>query len=200
MFCTQCRTELPEESQYCSKCGATQSASHASVKPRSVSVRRGFLAVVVVGLVIILLFAVARITAPNQTNDAALLKHMASVGAQPRQAVIANTAITVKQLSYSYYKFDVPFNSTNVWIDGHFQASGGAGNDIEVYLLDQDGFVNWQNNHAVTTYFNSGRLTEGKISATLPSQGATYYLIFNNRFSLLSPKAIQLSAMLHYTN
>jgi hypothetical protein len=37
------------------------------------------------------------------------------------------------------------------------------------------------------------------ISATLPNQAATYYLVFDNRFSLLTPKAITANVTLAYT-
>ena len=88
---------------------------------------------------------------------------------------------------------------TNVWVDGNFSASGGSGNDIEVYLFDQDAFVNWQNNRPARACYNSGRSTQGKIYAGLPPLAGTYFLIFNNNFSLITPKVVQASATLHYT-
>lgn len=202
MFCTQCRTELPEGSQFCSKCGATQSAqSYGSVfKVRRSSGRRLFRAIALVGLGIIVFLVIARsLVRTNQTNSAnAFLKQMASIAAQPHEQNIADQAITVKADGYAYYKFIVPSDATNVSVDGHFSASGGFGNDIEVYLLDEDGFANWQNRHPVTPYYNSGRLTQGQIHASLSVSGS-YYLVFNNNFSLITPKAVQVLATLHYT-
>lgn len=201
MFCTQCRTELPEGSQFCSKCGATQSAQSNSVdfKARRSARRRLFTAIALVGLGIILLVAIARsLVRTNQTNNA-FIRQMASIGAQPHEQNIADEAITVKADGYAYYKFVVPSDSTNVWVDGHFTASGGFGNDIEVYLFDEDGFANWQNRHSANSYYNSGRLTQGEIHARLAVAGS-YYLVFNNNFSLITPKAVQVSATLHYSN
>jgi hypothetical protein len=201
MFCTQCRTELPEGCQFCSKCGIAQSAHSNSVafKTGRAAGRRSFTAIVIVGLGIILLLVIARsLVHTNQTNNA-FVKRMASIGAQPHEQNIADQAITVKADGYAYYKFVVPSTATNAWVDGHFSASGGFGNDIEVYLLDEDGFANWQNDHQVTPYYNSGRLTEGQIHASLPVAG-WYYLVFNNNFSLITPKAVQVVATLHYTN
>ena len=201
MFCTQCRTELPEGSEFCSKCGTAQAVQSSSVafKARRPAVRRLLTAIVLVGLGIILLLVLARsLVRTNQTNNA-FVRQMASIGAQPHEQNIADQAITVKADGYAYYKFVVPSDAQHVWVDGHFSANGGFGNDIEVYLLDEDGFANWQNRHAVTPYYNSGRLTQGQIHANLALSGS-YYLIFNNKFSLITPKVVQVLATLHCTN
>jgi hypothetical protein len=119
---------------------------------------------------------------------------------QERSLTITSTAFTVKAGSSEYFAFSVPANTTNVFVDGHFTASGGAGNDIEVYILNSDEWVNFQNHHQTPTFYNSQRATQNSISATLPSGAGTYYLVFNNGFSLLTPKAVEASAVLHYTN
>lgn len=118
---------------------------------------------------------------------------------QVRSVPITDTALTVSAVSYSWIMFSVPPDSTMVAVNGHFAATGGSGNDIQVYVLTEDGFVNFKNNHEAQSYYNSGRETEGTISATLPNQSATYYLVFDNRFSLLTPKAVTANATLTYT-
>ena len=47
--------------------------------------------------------------------------------------------------------------------------------------------------------FNSGKVTQNTINALLPGPG-TYYLVCNNRFGLLAPKAVEINAILHYVN
>jgi hypothetical protein len=81
---------------------------------------------------------------------------------------------------------------------GNFTASGGTGNDIDVYVLPQDDFVNWQNRHASRSYYNSGKVTVGNLNVNLPSDAGTYYLVFDNRFSLLSEKNVRVNATLSY--
>jgi hypothetical protein len=81
---------------------------------------------------------------------------------------------------------------------GRFQARGGPGNDIEAYILDYDGFVNWSNNHSAPAYYNSGRLTVGTIK-TLLSAG-TYYLVFNNRYSPVDAKTVEVSVEMKTDN
>jgi hypothetical protein len=119
--------------------------------------------------------------------------------AQPRVMTLVDTAFTLNALQGMHWNFNIPANATDVRVEGTFNASGGARNDIEVYVLNDDEFVNWQNNHSVSTLYNSGRMTQGTLNAALPPSAGTYHLVFNNKFSLLSPKAVRASIRLHYT-
>ena len=83
-------------------------------------------------------------------------------------------------------------------MQGHFTATGGSGNDIEVYLLNQDEYTNWENHHQTPTYYNSGKVTTGEANVVLPSDAGTYYLVFNNKFSLVSPKAVDENFTMTY--
>jgi len=56
------------------------------------------------------------------------------------------------------------------------------------FLFSTSTFENWKNHHSATTYYNSGKVTVGTIDAQLGS--GTYFLVFDNTFSLLSNKAI----------
>ena len=99
---------------------------------------------------------------------------------------IVSEAFTIDAGSYSYFEFSVPRNGRTVV--GRFRASGGSGNDVEAFILDEDGFENFQNGHRVRTYYNSGRVTVGNINVFLDS--GNYYLVFNNKFSVVSNKAV----------
>jgi hypothetical protein len=106
---------------------------------------------------------------------------------QPYSTPIINQSIAVPPGKYVYFGFFVGEGGTRV--AGRFRAQGGGRNDIEVYILDQDGFENWNNNNNARTYYNSMRVTVGTIDVRLgPGQ---YYLVFNNQFSTFSNKLIQ---------
>jgi hypothetical protein len=117
----------------------------------------------------------------------------------PSTNTIINGALTVNATAYSWYQFAVPNGVTGVSVNGHFTASGGKGNDIIAYIMDEDGFVNFKNGHPANTYYNSGKITQGSVGATLPNTSGTYYLVFDNRYSLITPKAVQVNAVLTYT-
>jgi hypothetical protein len=117
---------------------------------------------------------------------------------QPHYVPITNGALTVNANSLAWYTFVVPPNASTVAINGHFTATGGMGNDIIAYITDEDGLANLKNGHDARVFYNSQKVTQSAISAALPNAPGTYYLVFDNRFSLITPKAVQVNATLSY--
>jgi predicted nucleic acid-binding Zn ribbon protein len=196
MFCPQCGKQLPDNSQFCSKCGrAIEKLLLPAARPRSKPSHTGRWI-----LLTVLVLAVGCVIFLNRTTQSS-----PPIPAAPpvvrilRTETIANTAITVGAGSFNDYRFVVPPTATQAYVDGHFSAAGGFGNDIQVFVVNQDSFVNFQNGHASDAYFNSGKVTQNTINALLPGPG-TYYLVCNNRFGLLAPKAVEINAILHYVN
>lgn len=195
MTCPHCKSEQSNDARFCSQCA----------QPLTVDSHKGgrsnylLWAVLVVGLLVIGFFVQNNLRNAQSQTDAlrASVARPQPRQPQPHEATIVNSAITVNAIAYSWYTFTVPTGATAIAVNGHFAATGGSGNDIESFLTDEDGFANLKNGHPAMTYFNSGRVTQTKIEATLPSPG-TYYLVFDNRFSLLTPKAVQVEATLNY--
>jgi hypothetical protein len=205
MYCPKCGAEQANDSQYCRSCGTSQSVSStsggaaAAVAPARVSTptatseaggrTQNQWAIWALGLLAFLVVCVII----QQTNQRSNSSHVAPQPPTPIQhnLTMPKGAFTIRQLSDSNYKFIVPAGAYDVTMKGHFSATGGARNDVEVYVLNEDEFVNWQNRHQVTTLYSSGRVTQDSINLTLPADAGTYYLVFSNRFSLFSPKAVE---------
>jgi hypothetical protein len=100
-----------------------------------------------------------------------------------RQTIVDQT-FPVGAHQYNYYKFSLTVPGR---VTGHFSASGGA-NDIDVWVVDEDGFANFTNNHQVRTFYQSGYVTAGTIDLRLNS--GTYYVIFSNSKALLTNKVV----------
>jgi hypothetical protein len=97
-----------------------------------------------------------------------------------------------------YYR--IPINDVrDIRITGHFLALGGQGNDINVVLADEPNFGLWMDRQPAKVYYQSGRATSGDIDVKLSPITATYYLCFDNRFSLLSAKTINADISLFYS-
>jgi len=125
---------------------------------------------------------------------------MVRVAPQPQLHTvnIGQGALSIAAAHYAYYTLPVPTGAHNVKVQGHFTATGGAGNDIESFLLSEDEFTNWKNRHTTPTYYNSGKVTVGDIQAGLPDGPGMYYLVFNNNFSLLTAKAVVFTGTMIY--
>lgn len=81
-------------------------------------------------------------------------------------------------------------------LEGHFAATGGPRNTIEAWVLDDDAYVNWANHHQVRALYNSQKVTVGTIKLYL--QPGKYHVVFDNLFSIMTPKAIEANMALEY--
>lgn len=116
-----------------------------------------------------------------------LLLGCAAVMGQTARGIV-NDKITVPPKKAWTQLFDVPGDWRVGVVNGRFRAEGGSGNDITVYILDEDGFENWKNGHQAPTYYNSGKVTVGTVRTRL--RPGRYYLILDNRDSLVSNKVV----------
>ena len=199
MFCPKCGKETPDDSQFCPKCARPMNAP--PVVPPQPKRNWGSLKWFVLGVLVCLLLFTGNelMRTGTQNGGPKQISPLAQMLARPQSAPLLNTSIDVHARSFFSEQFTVPGNSTAVSVEGHFTASGGLGNDIEVYLMSADGFVNFQNGHSPQTYYSSGKLTQGSFDVPLPDGGGTYYMVFSNRFGLLATKTVQVSSTLHLT-
>jgi hypothetical protein len=102
---------------------------------------------------------------------------------------IVNGNLTVNASSYASYNFTVPSSAPTATVQGTFTVSGGNGNTIKVYVMDGANLADWQNGLNASMYYDSGELSSGNVTATLPSTG-TYYLVYDNTFSATSKNVI----------
>jgi len=99
-----------------------------------------------------------------------------------------NLAITLNPGKFWFRPIFMPEGGA---FSGRFRAKGGSGNDVEVYILDTDGFENFRNRNSARTYYNSGRKTVESFNVMLPA--GNYYLVISNSFSIISTKTVSLT-------
>jgi len=110
---------------------------------------------------------------------------------------LVNGVITVNAGSFYDKPFTIGSGYQNVNVTGSFQASGGSGNDIEVYIFSDMDFTNWSNGHQASNVYDSGKMTVGNISAAMTA--GSYHLVFNNNFSTFTSKQVSTNANLNYS-
>jgi len=134
----------------------------------------------------------------RNVNSAASESHAPSVIVTPHAEVIASGPITVGAGKVFYYRIPTT-DFRDIRVKGHFLALGGQGNDIEAVLAEEKEFGKWMDGQPCKVYYQSGRTTSGDIDVKLPPLNGTYYLAFNNRFSVLSAKTINADIHMDYS-
>jgi hypothetical protein len=87
----------------------------------------------------------------------------AGSGSQPQRPQLRfyiikldNPAFIVNRGASYSFKLTVPAGASNVKLQGHCVASGGSGNDVEVWVLTEDIFANCENRHSATLCIAAG--------------------------------------------
>jgi hypothetical protein len=115
---------------------------------------------------------------------------------KPLVDTIFDGSFVVPPRTFKPFEIVVSASMANPRLEGTFTASG-ANNDIEVLLLDEQQFSNWQNRHEFRSAYSSGRVTADKLRIDLPEPGK-YFVIFSNRFSIFSNKGVVADLKLRY--
>ena len=109
----------------------------------------------------------------------------------PTSAPILKGSVALQPGQYQYYQPKVDLDiMASPRLVGHLEASGGSGNDIEVFAFTQTQFTNWKNNHGTESLYSSGRVTAADLDVAL-EQAGTYVLVISNVFSTVTPKTVE---------
>ena len=219
--CSKCGASLPDEAQFCLKCGkpvssppkppvvieAQPRAEIAPTKPK----RRVLVWVLLVILAGVILWAV--------TSDSQGAQQVQEFVGFKQDRIVLDSAFSVGPHTFRYYKFALPEGSVNVTVVGQFKSSAdvsGASNrknqttdktqskdadsdnNVEVYVLTEPAFTVWQNGYATSTLYESGKVPEGTVQAEIPAGAGIYYLVFSNKSAPKTPKAIHATVLLRY--
>ena len=111
--------------------------------------------------------------------------------------VVISGSFIVEPRNFKPFKVVVDADMARACVEGTFSASG-ANNDIEVTVLEETQYLNWQNRHKFEAAYESGRVTAGKLKLELPLEAATYFVVFSNRFSIISNKSVLADVKLQY--
>jgi ribosomal protein L40E len=205
--CSKCGAALPDEAQFCLKCGKPVSvpkdplaAKEPELRPVVARPKRHY-----VRWILLTLFLAAVAWALTSENPFAQgLQELA--GFKHDQSVLDNS-FTVPAHNFRYYKFALPEGSVNVSIIGQFNAradktgshaTGEPDDGIEVFVLSEEAFAVWQNGYATSSVYESGKTPQGKVEAELPPGAGIYYLIFSNKSSPKTAKNVQAAISLRY--
>src|SRR5450631_1306943 len=194
--CSKCGASLPDEAQFCLKCGKPVSsppkespvvaASHAAQIARPQPKRRILLWVLLAIMVAVILWAV--------TSDSTGAQQVQEFVGLKQDRIILDSAFSVGPHTFRYYKFALPEGSVNVAVVGQFTSAADTqsastrknqpsdknkdkdiDNNIEVYVLTEFAFTVWQNGYATSSVYESGKVSEGSVQTEIPAGAGIYY-------------------------
>jgi hypothetical protein len=198
MYCPYCANPVPDGHPFCSKCGklmasapvpAAPATAAAPAKKKSSSGLRFLLLLLIVGVG---LYVYRQIQSSNTGVPST------TIFKSPHSVNLVSSPVVVEPVHNMSYRFNVRPDMQNVTLVGHFTANGGLGNDIRVVVLTEDDFLNWQNGHGARSYYDSKKTTAGSFNVRLPSSATAYRIIFDNSFSVVSSKTVNVEAKLQY--
>lgn len=215
--CSKCGASLPDEAQFCLKCGkpvssppktsAVLQASRPAKIARPTYKRRWLLWALLVILVALALWAA--------TSDSTGAQQVQEFVGLKQDRIILDSAFSVGPHTFRYYKFALPEGSVNVAVVGQFTSAADSqtssnhkdktreadkenDNNIEVYVLSEPAFTVWQNGYATSSIYESGGVAAGSVQADVPAGAGIYYLVFSNKAAPKTPKAIHATVLLRY--
>ena len=158
----------------------------------------------VTGVILIAIVAFSAGSYLMSRSDRTYAETKAKIGSIPKSVEwvtqkdsIASGQITVRHGGYVFDKIEITPGMSKATVSGNFTASGGAGNDIEGVIADEEGYTNWINGHEARVFWSTqGQETTGGFSTMLTP--GTYYLVFSNKFSPLTDKDVSIDASLTY--
>lgn len=216
MWCNRCRTNLPDGSDFCPKCGRRVFSTIDSVAlaplpgselaraqrlraPRRRRVIPWLLALMVLGAVVW--------AATSERPSARQVQEL--VGWSHAQTIV-DAAVSVDSRGFSTFEFTVPPGALDVGVAGDFSAiaasprnrnSKETGKDldpgIEALVLTDAALVVWRSGYSTQTQYESGPAVSATIDAPLPAGAGVYHLVFSNKISPRA-KTVRANVLLRY--
>ncbi|MEX2059891.1 MAG: LEA type 2 family protein, partial [Nitrosopumilaceae archaeon] len=100
---------------------------------------------------------------------------------------IVDSVYRVEPGTYTSIYFTLQCTAT---IQGGFSARAALGDDIIVYILDENQFNLFDRGESASTYYNSGKVGYDTFDLTL--NPGTYYIVMSNTYSIFSTKTVEL--------
>lgn len=112
---------------------------------------------------------------------------------KPYQQTIIDSTFIVDPRNFTTYPFTISGGYAR--LKGNIRAKGGQ-NDINVYILNEDGFRKFNNGESATTYFSRQKISNENLDVQLPAN--IYYIVFDNRHAELTSKTVTVNLFLEW--
>src|SRR5215475_10412124 len=189
--CLGCGRNVPRMATFCPHCGARVARSWMPTKSMSMALRLA-LAAGASGLVVVVVLYALVFLGPGLSSRVSGIDPVAArpVVTTQSQGLLMSDEHLVEPGRAKYWTFQVQPDMKNPRLAVKFEATGGAGNDIRVMVLNPHQFLQWRSNAVkFRTLYDSGYAHASTVEVTLREPG-TYHLVLDNTFSTDSGKNV----------
>src|SRR5262249_39873814 len=201
MTCARCRAEVPDGSQFCNHCGAA-TGGPINVSPVNSTERRLLASNRATPILITLLLALGSLVlyqvlksppgvrapigngTPSVTPDAGpepSREPPRTSSDSSMKSALTPAEFTIGPAGLRQFKILGDQRTRNASLVGRFSASGGAYNDIEVFVIGTDSSMNPGEGIYSKALYWSRRVSTRELDVPLSS--GEYYLVFSNTWS-----------------
>jgi hypothetical protein len=186
MECPHCNSDAPDGSAFCNSCGSQLNDEPDNSR---LNYLRPLVLLLCASVLVLAVIFYARsvgkgtVSPPSPPTAYPIVRSSAI-----RSTPLLREIYTVAPRSRTSALFVLP---GPCHVAGMFRAQGGRGNDIRVIIVDGMGLENLNNHNQFRAYYDSGKVTVANIDVQLGP--GTFYMVFDNSFSLLTNKLVTLS-------
>lgn len=116
---------------------------------------------------------------------------------EDRTISVFNGQVSIDAGTYQSYRFTVSSSMKNAILNGEYITTEGGNKDVNVLLMNDLNYINWQNGNASNALYFKERITTDRFSLNI-SQPGTYYFILSNTFSIITDKRVDGTVTLDY--
>lgn len=95
-----------------------------------------------------------------------------------------------------WWEFTITPEMKSATVVGKFEAQGGEGNDINVFIAEAKEFAKYKSGRESNVFYDSDNVSTGELNESL--EPGHYFLVFNNQFSTISTKSVKAEINLTY--
>jgi len=102
--------------------------------------------------------------------------------------LVCETSFTIPAHDSKTCTLERPAGFSKVRLTGQFTATGGPGITVDVWVMNDPQFTNWQQQHSLSAMYRSQKVAQGTINVFLVNPGK-YHVVFNSDTSPTTIKA-----------
>lgn len=105
-----------------------------------------------------------------------------------QEQVVSEPVRALSAGTYVWWKFTLD-DPRPCRLKGRVSVIDGGSHDVDVMVVDEDGFINFQNGHQYSAYLLRSRTSAVTLDVALDGY-REYYLVVSNRFSVFTGKTV----------